>query len=191
MRPDTPRRALPALARNRPLPSAEDAAERVAIMCEALGSDVATIRRALVRQWGFDGDDAFAIAHRERLQSTLDAVAAGGPSQGQMRRLLNVTSAFVASPWFLAAVRHGWSDAELFGVDWNDSAPALAECGLVAGLALASPPQGYRLGALDENCATLESEAGEQMAYRRFTRSPPAEWFLSAIPAATPQVRAA
>ena len=190
MPPETPRRAPHALARNRPLPSAEDAAERVAVMCEALQSDVATIRRALVRQWGFDGDDAFAIAHRERLQSTLNAVAAGRPLKGPMSRLLSVTSAFVASPWFLAAVRHGWSDAELFGVDCNRPAPALAECSLVVGLALACP-HGYRLGALDENGATLESEAGEQIAYRRFTRSPPAEWFLSAIPAAAPQARAA
>ena len=101
--PESTGHAPRALARKRPLPSAEDLAERVAICAEAEGSNVARIRQALLWQSGFDDEAAFAEAHRQRLVLALDTIAPVTAPQGTLGRLLKISQAFLASPWFALA----------------------------------------------------------------------------------------
>lgn len=160
------------------LPLPDDLAERLAIVAEDPAADLPFLRAALLRGYGFETEAAFADAHRRRLCDALGRYHARTLAE---RRLAKVAHAFIASPWYLEAVRHGWGDAELFG--WAGQGcstkdalglPPIAEttfetAGLVPALAL-SCPKGARLGALDDATATLVADTGAQRVLYRFGR---------------------
>lgn len=138
------------------LPLPDDLAERLAIVAEDPAADPAFLRTAMLRTHGFASESAFADAHRSRLQRCLDAYA--GKTAIELR-LLMVAGAFITSPWYLEAVRHGWGAAELFGWAGPTAETTLETAGLVTALALCCP-KGARLGGLDAATATLLAAPG-------------------------------
>jgi hypothetical protein len=149
-------------------PSPDDLAERLAIVAEDPASDPTFLRTALLRTHGFVDDEAFADAHRSRLRRRLEAFT--GKTAIELR-LRFVAQAFIASDWYLAAVRHGWSDAELFGWDGAEAETTLETAALVPALALCCP-KGARLTALESWGATLtaNNEDRRLCALYRFGR---------------------
>lgn len=133
------------------LPLPDDLAERLAIVAEDPAADPAFLRTAMLRTHGFASESAFADAHRFRLQRRLDAYAGNAAVELRLRM---VAGAFIASPWYLEAVKHGWSDAELFGWAGPTAETTLETAALVPALALCCP-KGARLTALESWGATL------------------------------------
>ena len=150
------------------LPSPDDLAERLAIVAEHPDSDPVFLRTALLRAHGFASEAAFTDAHRRRICAALDNATGRSPIE---LRLLLVARAFVASPWYLEAVRHGWGDAELFGWAGPMAETTLETSGLVPALALCCPT-GARLGGLAGGGATMAApqEEPRQCVFYRFGR---------------------
>jgi hypothetical protein len=73
---------------------------------------------------------------------------------------------FLASPWAVEAVRFGWTEIELFGVDANRPFARIDGFGLVPAL------DGCRIIELDATGAVLETQNGIRQSYQRKFEQP-------------------
>ena len=147
----------------RAVPSVEEFEERAAIIADTCGIAQAEVAGQAAGNFGFGSSEDYCLNTLSFWQKKIELLPA--PICADGRKLIECSRSFLDSSYSLQAIKHGWTELELFGC--HERAPLKRHDAMGLLPVLAWSRLGTKLIAIDHEKAVLETKSGSQLTHWR------------------------